>query len=743
MLRKLIAVALAIAVMTGGLLGLMTVNAASGDWRLVWSDEFNGPAGTGVDTSKWVYETGGGGWGNGELEYYTNRTDNVYMEQDPNNPDNRYLVIKAMREAYGGNQYTSGRIKTDGKFSFQYGKVEMRARLPYGQGIWPAFWMLGDNFSDVGWPNCGEVDIMEFVGQTPTKVYGTLHGPGYNGGGGLGAWHDYPAGFTNDFHTYSIEWEPNVFRWYFDGQLFQTRTVEDLAGRQWVFAHNFYLIMNCAVGGAWPGNPDSSTVFPQKYTVDYVRVYQREGGVYPDPTPRNIVTMRSLSSNQFACADNYNNMLLSANRDAASTWEMFEQKDLGGGNVAFIAMMDYKYVSAGSGGGSQLVANKETVGPSETFQIVNNSDGTKSLLCAANNRYVSVNSSKAMYASATSIGNAEKFTFTYSGSPPPAQVATPSITPGGGNYTTPQTVSISCATSGATIKYTTDGSTPNTGSATYTAPITLSSNTTLKAYAYRSGMVDSAVNTQTYTFSAGQVATPVFNPGGGNYTGPQTVSITSATSGATIKYTTDGSTPNTGSATYTAPITLSSNTTLKAYAYRSGMADSAVATAVYTFGSGGTLPSATWYLFNSAVGGTTPAGQNLQTANSTVTGWQPTRTVATAPAYWYSTALNGSYNAGDWSFVLWTNSPASASTVQASLYRVNPDGSGAVQIGTSQALDVRATGTGNHASTFTFSGVPSISFSNQLLSVKIEKTAGADCTMAYNTNDFPSRLITP
>ena len=173
------------------------------------------------------------------------------------------------------------------------------------------------------------------------------------------------------------------------------------------------------------------------------------------------------------------------------------------------------------------------------------------------------------------------------------------------------------------------------------------------------------------------------------------------------------------------------------------MADSAVATAVYTFGSGGTLPSATWYLFNSAVGGTTPAGQNLQTANSTVTGWQPTRTVATAPAYWYSTALNGSYNAGDWSFVLWTNSPASASTVQASLYRVNPDGSGAVQIGTSQALDVRATGTGNHASTFTFSGVPSISFSNQLLSVKIEKTAGADCTMAYNTNDFPSRLITP
>lgn len=658
--RRLITIGLAIVVLAGSLLGLTAINAASGDWRLVWSDEFNGTAGSGVDTSKWVYETGGGGWGNGELENYTNRTDNVYLEQDPNNPDNRFLVIKALKEAYGGSQYTSGRIKTQGKFSFQYGKVEMRAKLPYGQGIWPAFWMLGDDITTVNWPNCGEVDIMEFVGSTPTKTYGTIHGPGYNGGGGLGAWHDYPAGFTNDFHTYAIEWEPNVFRWYFDGQMYQTRTVDDLAGRQWVFAHNFFILLNQAVGGAWPGNPDASTVFPQKYTVDYVRVYQREGGVYPTPTPRNLLTMKSQSSNQFTCADNYNNMLLAADRAAASTWETFEQKDLGNGNVAFIALMDYKYVSAGSGGNSQLVANKETVGPSETFQIVNNADGTKSLLCTANNKYVSVNSSKALYASATSIGNAEKFTFAYSGNPPPAQVATPSITPGGGNYTGPQTVSISCATSGATIKYTLDGSTPNTGSTTYTAPISISANTTLKAYAYKSGMTDSAV-----------------------------------------------------------------------------------ATAVYTFGGGGTLPSATWYLFNTAVSGVTPAGQDLQTANSTVTGWQPTRAVSTTPAYWYGTALNGSYNAGNWSFVLWTNSPASASTIQVSLYKVNSDGSGAVQIGTAQSLDVKTTGGGNHPSTFNFTGVPSVSFSNQLLMVKVEKTAGVDATMAYNTNDFPSRLITP
>ena len=219
------------------------------------------------------------------------------------------------------------------------------------------------------------------------------------------------------------------------------------------------------------------------------------------------------------------------------------------------------------------------------------------------------------------------------------------------------------------------------------------------------------------------------------------MAITCATSGATIKYTTDGSAPNSNSAAYTAPIEISSNTTLKAYAFLQGMSDSAVASAAYTFGS--YLEPAVWYLFNTPVSGVTPAGQNLQTAKTSVTGWQPTKAITTTAGYWYSPSLNGSYNAGNWSFVLWTNSPASSSTVQVSLYKVNPDGGGAVQIGASQSLDVKTTGTGNHPSTFTFSGVPSVSLSNQLLMVKIEKTAGVDCTMAYNSNDFPSRLLTP
>ncbi len=655
--RKSLSLVLVFTLIAGLMFTGTSVNAATGDWQMVWNDEFNGSAGSGVDTAKWTYETGGGGWGNGELEYYTNHTENVYLEQDANNAANRYLVIKAIKEAYGGSQYTSGRIKTQDKFNFKYGKVEMRAKLPYGQGIWPAFWMLGDNISSVSWPDCGEVDIMEYVGQTPTKVYGTIHGPGYNGAGGLGAWHEYPAGFSDSFHTYAIEWEPNVIRWYFDGQLFQTRTIDDLNGRQWVFDHNFFLLLNCAVGGAWPGSPDASTVFPQKYCIDYVRVYQREGGVYPPATPRNIATLKSVSNNQFVCADNYNNMLLSANRPAASTWEMFEQKDLGNGNIALLALMDYKYVSAGAGGNSQLIADKETIGASETYQLITNSDGTKSLRCAANGKYVSVNGAGALLASATTIGAAEKFSFTYTGNPQP-QVEMPSITPAGGNYTTAQTVTMSCATAGATIKYTTDGSTPNASSATYTAPISVSANTTLKAYAFKTGMTDSPVASATYTF--------------GSYLAPST-----------------------------------------------------------------------WYLFNASVSGATPAGQNMQTGNSTVTGWQPTKSVTATASYWYSPVLNGTYNAGNWSFVLWTNEPASSSTVQVSLYKVNSDGSGATQIGTSQALDVKATGTGNHPSTFNFSGISPVSLNNQSLMVKVVKTAGVDCTMAYNSNDFPTRLQTP
>jgi len=249
-------------------------------WKLVWKDEFSGTNGSAVDASKWVSETGGGGWGNNELEYYTKRLDNAY-QQDGN------LVIKVLQEKYTGDDgvtrnYTSARLKTLGKFSQTYGRFEARIKIPRGQGLWPAFWMLGTDIEKPGWPGCGEIDIMENIGKEPALVHGTIHGPGYSGGHGIGAAYALPDAlpadqrFADDFHLFAVEWEPNVIRFYVDDHLYATRTPADLPkGAKWVYDHPFFVLLNVAVGGDWPGNPDASSEFPQTMLVDYVRVYER------------------------------------------------------------------------------------------------------------------------------------------------------------------------------------------------------------------------------------------------------------------------------------------------------------------------------------------------------------------------------------------------------------------------------------------------------------------------------------
>ena len=248
---------------------------------LVFADEFNGAAGTAPDSSKWRYDIGGGGWGNNELEYYTNRTDNASLDGAGN------LVITARRNNpgnyscwYGTCQYTSARLLTAQTFTQTYGRFEARMKLPRGQGIWPAFWMLGNNIGDVGWPQSGEIDIMENVGFEPSTVHGTLHGPGYSGGAGVGGGYTLPGGqqFADAFHTFTIDWAPNVITWYVDGIQYSRKTPADIGGNQWVFDHPFFMIMNLAVGGNWPGNPDGSTVFPQQLVVDYVRVNAPDTG---------------------------------------------------------------------------------------------------------------------------------------------------------------------------------------------------------------------------------------------------------------------------------------------------------------------------------------------------------------------------------------------------------------------------------------------------------------------------------
>lgn len=264
--RRLSAMAIPLLALT-----LLAPGLCQAGWQLVWNDEFAQADGSSPDPAKWGFETGGGGWGNSELEHYTARTNNVRIEGGQ-------LVIEARAESYGGNHYTSARMLTKGKWSWTYGRIEARIKIPKGQGIWPAFWMLGANIDSVSWPACGEVDIMENIGREPALVHGTIHGPGYSGGKGIGGPCSTTNGaaFADDFHLYAVEWTTNQIKWSVDGQQYFTVTPASLPhGTTWVYTQPQYLLLNLAVGGKWPGNPDASTVFPQQMRVDYVRVYSQ------------------------------------------------------------------------------------------------------------------------------------------------------------------------------------------------------------------------------------------------------------------------------------------------------------------------------------------------------------------------------------------------------------------------------------------------------------------------------------
>jgi beta-glucanase (GH16 family) len=234
-------------------------------YTLVWNDEFNGADGTPPDPSKWAHETGGNN-ANQELEYYSDSIDN--SQQRGGN-----LVITATTDGQGN--YTSARINTAGQFTQTYGRFEARAQLPFGQGIWPAFWMLGNNIGDVGWPACGEIDIMETIGTDVGENHGSLHSPGWD----PSAVTSLPGGaqYSDGFHVFAMEWDPGEIRFYVDGVLYETQDQSGAPGGAWVYDHPFFIIINVAVGGNWPGSPDSTTVFPQKLLVDYVRVYKKKG----------------------------------------------------------------------------------------------------------------------------------------------------------------------------------------------------------------------------------------------------------------------------------------------------------------------------------------------------------------------------------------------------------------------------------------------------------------------------------
>ena len=247
--------------------GLSTPLNYSG-MTLVWNDEFSG---TTLDANVWNYEigNGSGGWGNNELEYYTNSPKNTLVS-------NGNLVMEARKESIGGFNYSSARLTTKDKKSFTYGRVDIRAKLPKGKGIWPALWMLGSNINSVGWPASGEIDIMELLGQEPSKAYGTLHygaSPATHGQKGS-SYSLNGTSFYDQFHVFSMEWKQDEIKLYIDNNLYLTVTKTDLGTSPYPFNAPFFFIFNVAVGGNWPGSPDATTTFPQRMIVDYVRVFQ-------------------------------------------------------------------------------------------------------------------------------------------------------------------------------------------------------------------------------------------------------------------------------------------------------------------------------------------------------------------------------------------------------------------------------------------------------------------------------------
>ena len=257
---------IALSVVSGALVACSSGQSPPPPWKLVWSDEFDGSA---LDTTKWSIDTGDS-FGTGQQDYDTARPENISVAGGR-------LAITAIEESYEGQSYTSGRIETGGLFSQKYGRFEASIQIPHGQGMWPAFWLLGASFASVGWPQCGEIDIMENRGATPTSVVGSLHGPG---GNNVTAGYALPSGasFSDGFHQFAVEWEPGVVRWYVDGALYETQSADTFPDSQpWVFDQPFFVILNLAVGGQFGGSAGASTPFPQSMLVDYVHVYARAG----------------------------------------------------------------------------------------------------------------------------------------------------------------------------------------------------------------------------------------------------------------------------------------------------------------------------------------------------------------------------------------------------------------------------------------------------------------------------------
>jgi len=419
-----------------------SVLAVPNGYTLFWADEFNAGVGKQPLGALWTYQLGNNGWGNNELEDYTNSFANSHIIADPKATDGLALQIQAIAN---GNSYTSARMITQGKFNFQYGFVEARLRMTYSQGIWPAFWMLGSNIDSVGWPQCGEADVMENIGSVPTTNWGSLHATNFNASQTF----VLPSNqvYNSAYHLFQSSWSPNNFTFYVDDTPYHTQTVNQDAA--WPFNEQMFFILNVAVGGNFPGNPNGTTVFPQNLLADYIRIYRLTG-----PTSNEVVSLFSTANSKFVSAENAGANPLDCNRTAASTWEQFLVVDLGSNEVALLSQANGEYVTVSSGSTPSLIANGSQVTKAAAFQWMPNANGTVYLKSLANGKYVGVDTTQnppAVVASASSPTSSQALGVTCYG-----QMAAPS-TPG-----VPQNLTATNGRTGVTLSWS-----PVAGAASY------------------------------------------------------------------------------------------------------------------------------------------------------------------------------------------------------------------------------------------------------------------------------------
>ncbi|MDA3850811.1 MAG: chitobiase/beta-hexosaminidase C-terminal domain-containing protein [Spirochaetaceae bacterium] len=594
-------------------------------WSMVWNDEFEGSS---LDSSKWNYDigTGIGGWGNNELQYYTDRQDNVKVE-------NGELVITAVPEVFGGKPFTSGKIHTQGTYSVHYGKIAAKIKLPEGDGMWPAFWMLGQDFDGNNWPAIGELDIMELRGGEDNVVMSTAHWD-HNGGYAMyGESFTQEENFSQDYHIFELEWNEQYVYGKVDGETYWTLDnfwaeegddPDPKAKSEFQFP--MYMILNLAVGGDFfdPSIQDPGLVtsdMPQTMEVDWIRVFEHPDTKYDPWTPGGesvAIFSETHSANDLIAEDEWTTVDTWAESVTIETtteasegsegwkltvgsagWMGFGVSSLQGKDFSNFADGYIRFdIKTNSSVGYKLGMRSGPIMEnwinldSGYGYVADNQWHSVSVPVAdflAQNQWFNISqlSLQFMFAGqgATNAGdiiymdNIHYWTDNPKGT---TTVSTPSFSPLPGTYSSSVDVSMACSTEDAVIRYTTDGSEVTSSSAQYVSPISVGSTSTLSAKAFKTGMNDSSGITGQYIINdVQQVATPGFTPAPGEYSSSVNISIQCDTADATIRYTTDGSTVTSSSAQYVSPFAVEDSSTIKAKAFKSGMSDSSEVSGQY------------------------------------------------------------------------------------------------------------------------------------------------------------------